>query len=83
MYLGAGLIHAYLRGFGIELMSNSDNVVRGGLSVRHVDIPEFIKTLQYNESPVEPTNPREVEKSTDVPACEIEGEGMLFKAAVP
>ena len=83
VYLGAGLIHAYLRGFGIELMSNSDNVVRGGLSVRHVDIPEFIKILQYNESPVEPINPREVEKSTDVPAYEIEGEGMLFKAAVP
>jgi len=147
VYLGAGLIHAYLRGFGIELMSNSDNVVRGGLSVRHVDIPEFIKILQYNESPVEPINPREVEKSTDVymtptydfclyrirlnrglkyvssrkraveiliciegaavlrygavkddivihkgdsflipadvPAYEIEGEGMLFKATVP
>ena len=66
VYLGAGLVHAYLRGFGIELMSNSDNVLRGGLSVRHIDIPEFVKILQYNESSVDPITPIEVEKGTDV-----------------
>ena len=47
-------------------MSNSDNGVRGGLSVRHVDIPEFINILKYNTSPIEPIDPQEVTADTDV-----------------
>jgi mannose-6-phosphate isomerase len=66
VYLAPGTVHAYLRGVGIELMSNSDNVVRGGLSIRHVDIPEFIKLLQYNEGPVEPVTPRELSRGAEV-----------------
>ena len=66
VYLGAGIIHAYLRGFGIELMSNSDNVVRGGLSVRHVDIPEFLDILDYNRRPIEPIDPQEVSTATEI-----------------
>jgi mannose-6-phosphate isomerase len=65
-YLAPGMVHAYLRGVAIELMSNSDNVVRGGLSVRHVDIPEFIKILRYNESPVEPVTPRQLSRGAEV-----------------
>jgi len=66
VYLAPGTVHAYLRGVAIELMSNSDNVVRGGLSVRHVDIPEFIKILRYNESPIEPLNPGELRSGAEV-----------------
>jgi len=66
VYLAPGIVHAYLGGFGIELMANSDNVVRGGLSTRHVDIPEFIRILRYNENPVETLDPREVTKGTEV-----------------
>lgn len=66
VYLAPGIVHAYLRGFGIELMSNSDNVARGGLSIRHVDVPEFMRILRYNENPVEPINPREMTKGTEV-----------------
>lgn len=40
--LGAGKIHAYLRGIGIEVMANSDNVLRGGLTSKHVDVPELL-----------------------------------------
>ncbi len=39
----AGVPHAYLEGQNIELMANSDNVLRGGLTLKHVDVPELMK----------------------------------------
>lgn len=47
LYLPAGNIHAYLRGVGIELMSSSDNVLRGGLTPKHVDVPELLSVLDF------------------------------------
>ncbi|MEM7285632.1 MAG: mannose-6-phosphate isomerase, class I [Actinomycetota bacterium] len=45
VFLGAGNLHAYLRGAGIELMANSDNVVRGGLTSKHIDIEELLDVV--------------------------------------
>ncbi|MEO1056093.1 MAG: mannose-6-phosphate isomerase, class I [Actinomycetota bacterium] len=42
IHLTAGNLHAYLRGAGVELMGASDNVVRGGLTVKHVDVDELL-----------------------------------------
>jgi mannose-6-phosphate isomerase len=47
-FLKTGILHAYIHGFGIELMTNSDNVLRGGLTSKHTDIPELIKVLDFN-----------------------------------
>lgn len=47
LYLPAGNIHAYLRGVGIELMSSSDNVLRGGLTPKHIDVPELLSVLDF------------------------------------
>lgn len=52
VFQGAGLLHAYLEGQNIELMANSDNVLRGGLTPKHIDIDELIKHIQF-----EPTVP--------------------------
>jgi mannose-6-phosphate isomerase len=41
VYLPAGGLHAYLHGTGVELLANSDNVVRAGLTAKHIDIPEL------------------------------------------
>jgi mannose-6-phosphate isomerase len=49
LFLEAGHIHAYLRGLGVELMGNSDNTLRGGLTPRHLDIPEFLAALDPSE----------------------------------
>jgi len=43
VFQGAGLPHAYLEGQNIELMANSDNVLRGGLTPKHIDVPELLK----------------------------------------
>lgn len=47
LYLPAGNVHAYLRGLGIEVMAASDNVLRGGLTPKHVDIPELLRTVVF------------------------------------
>lgn len=47
IYLGAGNVHAYLRGTGVEIMANSDNVLRCGLTGKHVDVPELLKITDF------------------------------------
>jgi mannose-6-phosphate isomerase len=48
IFLRAGILHAYVHGLGVELMANSDNVLRGGLSAKHIDIPELMKALDFS-----------------------------------
>jgi mannose-6-phosphate isomerase len=48
LYLPAGILHAYVEGFGVELMANSDNVLRGGLSSKHIDVEELMKILYFH-----------------------------------
>ncbi|GHV60164.1 mannose-6-phosphate isomerase, class I [Spirochaetia bacterium] len=52
VYLDAGVLHAYIDGFGVELMANSDNVLRGGLTPKHVDVDELMGVLDF--SPLKP-----------------------------
>ncbi|MDO9396505.1 MAG: mannose-6-phosphate isomerase, class I, partial [Herbiconiux sp.] len=52
LYLPAGNIHAYLSGLGVEVMSASDNVLRGGLTPKHVDVPELLEVLDFDPLPV-------------------------------
>lgn len=47
IFLPAGNLHSYLRGMGIEVMANSDNVLRGGLTPKHVDVPELLRVLDF------------------------------------
>ena len=47
LYLGAGNLHAYLGGLGVEVMANSDNVLRGGLTPKHVDVDELLAILDF------------------------------------
>ncbi|MBW2261254.1 MAG: mannose-6-phosphate isomerase, class I [Deltaproteobacteria bacterium] len=50
MALPARRLHAYLDGTGMEIMANSDNVLRGGLTVKHVDVPELLRVLSFEPS---------------------------------
>ena len=52
MYSRARQLHAYLEGTGIELMANSDNVLRGGLTSKHIDVPELLEVLTFTETNV-------------------------------
>jgi len=58
IFQGAGLLHAYLEGQNVELMANSDNVLRAGLTPKHIDIPELIANTSFVV-----TNPRIIQVS--------------------
>lgn len=47
LYLGAGVPHAYLHGVCVELQANSDNVLRAGLTPKHIDLPELLKVVEF------------------------------------
>ena len=47
MYLPSGELHAYLEGAAVELMANSDNVLRGGLTPKHIDVDELLEILNF------------------------------------
>ncbi|MFE9442616.1 mannose-6-phosphate isomerase, class I [Streptomyces sp. NPDC006602] len=47
LFLGAGIPHAYLSGLGVEIMANSDNVLRCGLTPKHVDVPELLRIVRF------------------------------------
>ncbi|HEY8077800.1 MAG TPA: mannose-6-phosphate isomerase, class I [Labilithrix sp.] len=58
IYLGAGNLHAYLEGVAVEVMAASDNVLRGGLTKKHVDVAELLAVLDFHDGPVEPLRAR-------------------------
>ena len=47
LFLRAGVPHAYLDGLGVEIMANSDNVLRCGLTPKHVDVPELLRVVRF------------------------------------
>jgi mannose-6-phosphate isomerase len=53
MYQPAGLLHAYLEGQNVELMANSDNVLRAGLTPKHIDVAELLRTCSISPSRAE------------------------------
>ncbi len=58
IFLPAGNLHAYLRGVGIEIMASSDNVLRGGLTPKHVDVEELLEVLDFDAKPPALVKPR-------------------------
>lgn len=67
MYLPAGNLHSYLHGFGLEVMANSDNVLRGGLTPKHVDVPELLRVLDFT-----PTTKAELRAGTHADGPELD-----------
>lgn len=76
MFLPAGTLHAYLDGVGIELMANSDNVIRGGLTAKHIDVEELLNILDFEERDI---NILEMKK---VNPCEHQYESQVDEFAL-
>ena len=75
MYLPAREFHCYLSGFGIELMANSDNVLRGGLTSKRVDVGEVMSVLDFEPRDFSILNPQQSpngEELYDSPAREFQ-----------
>jgi mannose-6-phosphate isomerase len=57
VFLPAGNLHAYLSGAGVEVMASSDNVLRGGLTSKHVDLAALIEVLDFTDGRVPVMHP--------------------------
>jgi mannose-6-phosphate isomerase len=57
VFLPAGNLHAYLSGAGVEVMASSDNVLRGGLTAKHVDLAALIEVLDFTDRRVPVLHP--------------------------
>jgi mannose-6-phosphate isomerase len=74
IYLDAGVLHAYLRGSGLEIMASSDNVLRGGLTDKHIDVDELCAVVRAEPSTPPVLSPRAVDdrlRIYDTPAPEF------------
>jgi mannose-6-phosphate isomerase len=54
VFVPAGYLHAYLQGVGVEVMANSDNVLRGGLTPKHIDHDALLGVLRFDAGPIRP-----------------------------
>jgi mannose-6-phosphate isomerase len=75
IYVPAGELHAYLSGVGMEIMASSDNVLRGGLTPKHMDIPELLNIVNFISNPVQKQRPRaddNFERIYETPADEFQ-----------
>ena len=89
LYTPTGRLHAYLEGAGMELMANSDNVLRGGLTAKNIDVPELLKILNFTHNKVDILKPKRRQSSETIyctPAKEFffsmisVGKGSLFES---
>ncbi|MBS9534879.1 mannose-6-phosphate isomerase, class I [Mycobacterium sp. M1] len=71
IFLPAGNLHTYLHGVGLEVMANSDNVLRGGLTPKHVDVPELLRVLDFT-----PTTEAALR-----PATRVDGPELSYRTA--
>ena len=82
IFLPAGNLHSYLHGMAMEVMANSDNVLRGGLTPKHVDVPELLRVLDFH--PVADarvaTRHEGIELVYDTPTAEFAGSVLVLDA---
>jgi mannose-6-phosphate isomerase len=93
IYVPAGGLHAYLRGVGVEVMGNSDNVLRGGLTPKHIDSGALLEVLRFAAGPIVPVEPVDDGAGTlrwPTPTREfslarttVEGAPVVLEAGVP
>jgi phosphomannomutase len=82
----AGTLHAYLEGANVELMANSDNVLRGGLTPKHVDVPALLAALTFHDGGpriLEGRATSETGREYETPAEEFALERIEISAGVP
>lgn len=75
----AGLPHAYLEGQNVEIMANSDNVLRAGLTDKHIDVPELLKHVKFEVTVPKILNPLSGHRIFSSPAEEFEMQQYCLK----
>lgn len=79
LFLDAGNVHAYLSGLGVEVMAASDNVLRGGLTPKHIDVAELQRVVDFRAGKIAPVVTREVVQGLIEFPCDTDA-FILYKA---
>jgi mannose-6-phosphate isomerase len=79
LFLDAGNVHAYLSGLGVEVMAASDNVLRGGLTPKHIDVDELQRVVDFRAEKILPLTPKEIVQGLTQFPCNTDA-FLLYKA---
>ena len=79
LFLPAGELHAYLEGTGMEIMASSDNVLRGGLTPKHMDPEELVAVLRFEPGSSEPMEGEALDGDARVTLFPVPCEDFSFR----
>ena len=83
LFVPAGAVHAYISGLGIEIMASSDNVLRAGLTAKHVDVPEMLASVDYVAAPPVRPAPEYLSRATRAYYAPVDDFELLVTTVVP
>jgi mannose-6-phosphate isomerase len=86
LYIDSGELHSYLEGAGVELMANSDNVIRAGLTNKHADVSELLRILRFEETQgtiIKPQVRNQAEEVYPTPAKEFALSKLSLRKGAP
>ncbi|MDU0349590.1 mannose-6-phosphate isomerase, class I [Actinomyces sp. MRS3W] len=83
LFVPAGSVHAYITGLGIEIMASSDNVLRAGLTTKHVDVPEMLACVDYVAAPPVRPAPEYLSRATRAYYAPVDDFELLVTTVVP
>ena len=83
LFIPAGAVHAYISGLGIEIMASSDNVLRAGLTAKHIDVPEMLASVDYVAAPPVRPAPEYLSRATRAYYAPVDDFELLVTTVVP
>ncbi|MDO4242255.1 MAG: mannose-6-phosphate isomerase, class I [Actinomyces sp.] len=83
LFVPAGSVHAYVSGLGVEVMASSDNVLRAGLTTKHVDVPAMLACVDYVAAPPVRPAPEYLSRATRAYYAPVDDFELLVTTVVP
>ena len=83
LFVPAGSVHAYISGLGVEVMASSDNVLRAGLTTKHVDVPAMLACVDYVAAPPVRPAPEYLSRATRAYYAPVDDFELLVTTVVP
>lgn len=83
LFVPAGSVHAYISGLGVEIMASSDNVLRAGLTTKHVDVPAMLACVDYVAAPPVRPAPEYLSRATRAYYAPVDDFELLVTRVVP
>ena len=83
LFVPAGCVHAYIGGLGVEIMASSDNVLRAGLTGKHIDVPEMLSCVDYVAAPPVRPAPEYLSRATRAYYAPVDDFELMVTTVVP